>query len=200
MRTDGDKGLIQDECCRDSTIVTGKTRVGLLRYPREYDNTQLEISDLFRRHKQTSIIWAHCGLGRVVHPIHDQLRLLETALADPETQHVNIDISWDEVAKYIIATPEGIKAMAAVINKYPDRFLFGTDEVAPPSQEKYLKVYNMYAPLLAELTPEARTKLLKGNYERLFDAARVKVRAWEKAHVNEPKVTPEPTPSSGVAK
>jgi hypothetical protein len=171
-------------------------------YPKSGQEPYLvkQISDLFKRHKQTSIIWAHCGLGRVVHPINDQLRLLELALADPESQHVNIDISWDEVAKYIIATPEGIKAMAAVINKYPNRFLFGTDEVAPSTQEKYLKVYNMYAPLLAELTPEARTKLLKGNYERLFDAARVKVRSWEKAHMNEPNVTPAPTPSSGVAK
>ena len=41
----------------------------------------------------------------------------------------------------------------------------------------------MYAPLFAKLTPEASEKLLKGNYERLFDAARRKVRAWEKANV-----------------
>jgi hypothetical protein len=159
-----------------------------------------QIADLFRRHKQTSIIWAHCGLGRVVQPIQDQLRLLEVALADPELQHICIDISWDEVAKYIVASPEGIKAMAAVINKYPTRFLFGSDEVAPSTQEKYLKVYNMYTPLLAELTPEARTKLLKGNYERLFDAGRVKVREWEKAHANDPGSIPAPTPSSGIAK
>ena len=58
----------------------------------------------------------------------------------------------------------------------------------------------MYAPLLAELTPDARNKLLKGNYERLFDAGRIKVRAWEKAHANDPGVIPAPTPSSGVAK
>jgi predicted TIM-barrel fold metal-dependent hydrolase len=69
--------------------------------------------------------------------------------------------------------------MADLINHYPDRFLFGTDEVAPKDQASYLKVYDMYAPLLERLTPEARQKLLKGNYERLFDAARVKVRAWE---------------------
>ena len=41
----------------------------------------------------------------------------------------------------------------------------------------------MYAPLLARLTPEARHALLLGNYERLFDAARGKVRAWEKGHM-----------------
>jgi hypothetical protein len=46
-----------------------------------------------------------------------------------------------------------------------------------------MKVYEMYAPLWAALAPDAREKVLKGNYERLFDAARVRVRAWEKANV-----------------
>ena len=78
---------------------------------------------------------------------------------------------------------ESIQAMAGLINRFPDRFLFGTDEVAPTEQGKYLKVYDIYQPLFARLTPEARQKLLKGNYERLFDEARLKVRAWERAHV-----------------
>ncbi len=32
------------------------------------------------------------------------------------------------------------------------------------------------------LTPETREKILKKNYERLFDKARMDVRAWEKAN------------------
>jgi hypothetical protein len=55
----------------------------------------------------------------------------------------------------------------------------------------------MYAPLFAKLTPQAKEKLLKGNYERLFDAARIKVRAWEKANANLPEPIPAPTPISG---
>jgi hypothetical protein len=35
-----------------------------------------------------------------------------------------------------------------------------------------------------KLTPDAREKLKKGNYRRLFDEAEVKVRAWEKANLN----------------
>jgi hypothetical protein len=34
------------------------------------------------------------------------------------------------------------------------------------------------------LTPDASQKIRKGNYERLFDAARVRVRAWERANVS----------------
>jgi hypothetical protein len=118
-----------------------------------------------------------------VRPVNDQIGIVERALSDPALAHVFIDISWDEVAKYLVATPETTQATADLINRHPDRFLFGTDEVAPREQAKYLKVYDMYAPLFAKLTPEASEKLRKGNYERLFDEARRRVRAWEKANV-----------------
>jgi len=142
----------------------------------------LQLRDLLRRHPKTTIIWAHCGLGRIVHPVRDQIGIVERGLKNPDLAHLHIDISWDEVAKYLTATPETTQAVADLINRHPDRFLFGTDEVAPTDQAKYLKVYDMYAPLFAKLTPEASEKVRKGNYERLFNAARVKVRAWEKAN------------------
>jgi hypothetical protein len=87
------------------------------------------------------------------------------------------------VAKYLVATPETTRVSADLINRYPDRFLFGTDEVAPKTQAAYLKVYYQYDPLWKLLTPETVQKVRKGNYERLFDQARLKVRAWEKTHV-----------------
>jgi predicted TIM-barrel fold metal-dependent hydrolase len=141
-----------------------------------------QLGALFRRHPKAAIIWAHCGLGRIVRPVKDQLAIVDRALSDPGLAHVSIDISWDEVAKYLVATPEATQATADLINRHPDRFLFGTDEVAPTEQVKYLKVYDMYAPLFARLTPEASEKVRKGNYERLFDQARLRVRQWEKAN------------------
>ena len=141
-----------------------------------------KLTDLFLRHPATTIIWAHVGLGRVVRPVENQLLLVERALSRPELKHVHFDISWDETAKYLVSTPETVKATADLMNRYPDRFLFGTDTVAPESQEKYLGPYEIYSPLLAELKPETKSQLLKGNYERIFDLARKRVRAWEKAH------------------
>jgi len=142
----------------------------------------IQLRDLFRHHPKTTIIWAHMGLGRIVHPVKDMASLMERLLSNPEMSHVYIDISWDEVAKYLIASPDTLQITADLINRHPDRFLFGTDEVAPTEQAKYLKVYDLYAPLFAKLTPEASEKLRKGNYERLFDQARNRVRAWEKAN------------------
>ena len=142
-----------------------------------------QLKELFVRHPNTTIIWAHLGVGRIVRPLAQQAAIVEHICTNPALSHVYMDISWDEVAKYIVSSPGSLERSAAIINRYPDRFLFGTDEVAPRDQKGYLKVYDMYAPLFAKLTPEASEKLRKGNYERLFDAARVKVRAWEKANL-----------------
>jgi len=141
------------------------------------------VKALFLRHPNATFIWAHIGVGRIIRPINQQAAILESVINDPQLAHVYFDISWDEVAKYIVATPESTKNAAALVNRHPDRFLFGTDEVAPPNQEAYLKVYNQYGPFWKLLTPEASEKVRKGNYERLFDKARRKVRSWEAANV-----------------
>jgi predicted TIM-barrel fold metal-dependent hydrolase len=150
-----------------------------------------QMKDLLRRHPDTTTIWAHAGLGRVVHPVRTQAAagpaerhpghaaILDAILSDPAFAHVHFDISWDEVAKYLMSTPEATAVAADLINRHPDRFLFGTDEVAPRDADGYLKVYRQYGPLWERLTPETSEKVRKGNYVRLFDAARAKVRAWE---------------------
>jgi predicted TIM-barrel fold metal-dependent hydrolase len=138
-----------------------------------------QLEDLFRRHPQATIVWAHIGVGRVVEPVEEHLKMVESIVADPGLRHVHFDISWAEVAKYVVASPEATRRTAQVINAAPDRFLFGTDEVAPTNQKDYLAVYRTYAPLLEQLTPAARRKLLLENYERLYGQACPKVRAWE---------------------
>jgi Amidohydrolase len=138
---------------------------------------------LIRRHPRTTIIWAHTGMGRIVRPVKDHAATLDSLLK--EFPNLYFDISWDEVAKYIVATPETTRIAADLINRYPDRFLFGTDEVAPSDSEKYLKIYYDYRPLFQLLTSDASEKVRKGNYDRLFGDARRKVRAWEAAHLKD---------------
>lgn len=156
-----------------------------------------QMRDLLLRHPGATVIWAHAGLGRVVHPVQaeggvgtaertsNQAAIVERILDEPRLGHLHFDISWSEVAKYLVSSPEATQRAAGVINRHPDRFLFGTDEVAPPDQATYLRVYNQYQPLWKLLTPETRQKVLKGNHERLFDAARARVRAWEAADLKE---------------
>jgi predicted TIM-barrel fold metal-dependent hydrolase len=153
-----------------------------------------QLKELFQRHPRCSIIWAHGGLGRIVHPIKHSLSRLETLLADPGLRHVNLDISWDEVAKYVVATPATAQATAEVINRYPERFLFGSDVVAPAGIDAQMKVYETYRPLWAALKPDVLGKVTSGNYARLFDEARRRVRAWEQAHVAAPAAKAGPAP------
>jgi hypothetical protein len=150
-----------------------------------------QMRDLLRRHPDTTIIWAHTGLGRVVHPVEFQavtgtavrnamhFDMIEAAAKDPTLSHVYFDISWDEVAKYAVASPEAVQQTARMLNQFPDRFLFGTDNVAPQDQQTQLRVFHLWDPVWRLLTPEASFAVRKGNYERLFDEARVRVRAWE---------------------
>ena len=79
-----------------------------------------QMKALLKRHPRTAIIWAHLGLGRVVHPVQvsaeaaernpSYLQIVDAMLNDPDLRHVNFDISWDEVAKYAIASPDSIDA------------------------------------------------------------------------------------------
>ncbi|MDR3606022.1 MAG: amidohydrolase family protein [Oligoflexia bacterium] len=145
-----------------------------------------QMKALFLRHKKTTIIWAHLGLGRVVRPVKDYAAMIEEILKDSAHKNVYFDISWSEVAKYLVSSPEAARISADLINRYPDRFLFGTDEVAPKNQKEYLKIDEQYGPLWKLLTAEAGEKVKMRNYERLFDQARKKVRSWER----EQKATP----------
>ena len=141
-----------------------------------------QMKALLRKHPSTTIIWAHTGVGRVIRPIENHGAALEEMMRDPAFNHVNFDISWDLVARYIVASKQSVKSAADLINRYPDRFLFGTDEVAPRTADQYYKVFTIYEPLWKSLDPEASEKVRKRNYERIFDMARGRVRAWENAH------------------
>lgn len=153
-----------------------------------------QAKDVLRRHPDATIIWAHIGLGRVVTATRSTasvgaaerspnfMQIVEDMITDPTLKHLYFDISWDVVAKYVVATPESLQRTADILNRYPDRFLFGTDNVAPKDAAAHFAVYEMYAPLWSKLTPEASEKVRITNYVRLFDTARSRVRAWEKAN------------------
>jgi len=52
-----------------------------------------------------------------------------------------------------------------------------------PTPKWHVRLDDMRDPIWAQLTPEASRMVRLGTYERLFDAARGRVRAWEAANV-----------------
>jgi Amidohydrolase len=151
-----------------------------------------QVKDLLKRHPKTTIIWAHTGLGRIVRPVQvsaeaaertpTHLEILERMLDDPSMRHVAFDISWDEVAKYAVSSADVTTRVVALLNRHSDRFLFGTDTVAPSNAQPYYAIFDLWTPVWKGLTAEASHRIRIGNYERIFDDGRRRVRAWEAAH------------------
>lgn len=137
-----------------------------------------------KRHANVPMVWAHfMGNGREVQPYPEHWKYLEEMLSDPAFKHVYIDLSWGPViAPHIIDTPEHLKMTADLVRKYPDRFLYGSDQGATSDWELVKKNYEVWNPLWQEIGPELTRQVAQENYLRLFDQSRRNMRAWEKAH------------------
>ena len=125
--------------------------------------------DLVKKHPDATIIWAHLGLGRIVKPIEEMGTLFVDMLTDPAYNNLYFDFAWDETAKWLHYYDKSLAKTAEIIREYPDRFLFGTDNVAPDKQEKQLYVYHFYDRLWKLVGEEVTYKVSFGNYEKLFD-------------------------------
>ncbi len=130
---------------------------------------------LVRDHPETTIVWAHAGLGRFVEPVPGYVEMLETVLHDGRYAHLHLDLSWDVVARQVADDP----AWARLVNRFPDRFLIGSDSVVPAQSDAYLRNLTAWNDLLERLDPRANHAVRIGNYERLFERARRRVRAFE---------------------
>jgi len=137
-----------------------------------------------KRHPNVTMIWAHfMGNGRGVQPYPEHWQYLDNMLGDPAFRHVYIDLSWGGViAPHIIDTPEHLKMTADLIRKYPDRFLYGSDQGATADWELVRRSYEAWDPLWKEIGPTLTRQVARDNYLRLFDASRKNMRTWENAH------------------
>ena len=155
--------------------------------PGDFPDHHADLMRVFAAHSQTAIIWAHTGLGRFVVPSRNHVELLDRMLRDPRYDHVALDISWDEVARYIVSNNDTAQVWATLIAEHPTRFLFGTDSVAPANWEAYATTHTLYGPLWGRLDADVRAQVERLNYERIFDAAVPHIRAWEQRQLMAPQ-------------
>lgn len=138
-----------------------------------------DFAALLRGHPGAPVLWAHAGIGRFVEPTPDYAALIESLLTDDSLPHLYFDLSWDLVVEQLVADEAALAAWADLLNEWPTRFVFGSDAVIPADREGYLSTYRAFGPLWERLDPETSRLVRVGNYERLFDEARRRVRAWE---------------------
>lgn len=138
-----------------------------------------QLKAFLKKHPRTTVIWAHTGLGRFIRPTNAHIRILDGILSDADFDHVYFDLSWDEVAKYVTKDDRTAQQWADLISSHSTRFLFGTDSVAPKTQQGYAKTWRDYGKLWDRLDTGVKRKVALENYERLFDEANRRVRNWE---------------------
>ena len=80
-----------------------------------------------------------------------------------------------------MGSTDTLAAWVALVNGWPDRFVLGSDSVVATDAASYLGALEAWRLVLDGLDPDASRKVRLGNYERLFDAARERVRVWEAA-------------------
>lgn len=167
---------------------------------RPQNNYEAGLKQLCVQAPGASVIWAHTGLGRFVKPTRDHLQMVSRVLdACPGW---SVDISWDIVQERFIKPEPGMPTTdewAQFVTRYQDRVLWGSDTViysrnvvdakgVPTSMGKrmtfdqYMAVPKITSPLFEKVGPQISQKVRVGNYVKLFDGAKKKVRAWEAAH------------------
>jgi hypothetical protein len=114
------------------------------------------------------------------------------------------ELSWDLVQTYIVTPAAGMPALsewARFVTKYQDRVLWGSDTVlftrnriddkgnvtigTQMAVAEYLAVKDILNPLWVIVGDVVARKVKFDNHVRVFDAARVKVRAWEASHAKD---------------
>jgi hypothetical protein len=73
------------------------------------------------------MIWAHfMGNSRGVHPYPEHWKYLDQMLADPAFRHVDIVMGTNHRALH--RRQDHLKMTADLIRKYPDRFLYSSEQ------------------------------------------------------------------------
>ncbi len=126
---------------------------------RENTDYLSEIEYAVKNHPNAKIIWAHCGISRrIVIANHTQIldRMLQTY------PNLRVDISWVIFEQEI--APNGLlnKDWPALIEKYPDRFIIGSDVVGTFAQ--YKSTIQRYYLVLDALKPETAKKVAGENF------------------------------------
>jgi len=123
------------------------------------------LKEVLRKHRKTTFLWAHAGIMRNI-VIDDLTKILDELLA--QNKNLYIDLSFVVLENYIMAEGTVDKDWVTLIEKYPNRFLFGTDDLG-----SYKNFYDVkkYLPLLDSLKPATAEKFASKNLEFLISRA-----------------------------
>lgn len=132
-----------------------------------YLNEFIELIEYCRegRHgakNSTVFIWCHSGISQRL--VVKDLHIWIDAIMKEYSDQLYIDLSWVVLQDYILPN---IKEWVALIKRYPNRFMIGSDVVGTVSNiGKSLKPFDE---LLGRLPKDIRVRVAKNNFVELFD-------------------------------
>jgi hypothetical protein len=103
--------------------------------PWEYLPLMQEVLSLYPDNK---IVWMHLGLSKELKDVdvRQHVALLERMLRNHS--NLSLDLSWRVLDDQVFSDPAKRRQHAALINRWPDRFLPGTDFVAAINKTEFL--------------------------------------------------------------
>lgn len=130
-----------------------------------YDPIYLkEMQNALKHNRKTKIIWAHVGISRRV-VIPNLTEIADKMLS--ENQNLYYDISWVVFDDYIVRNENSLSEWAALIEKFPDRFIVGSDKVG--HWDTYPAEILKYKKLVSLLSEKTAKNLCSDNILRLVE-------------------------------
>lgn len=118
-----------------------------------------EVRRAVAENPKTKFVWCHSGMApRIECP--DLVPLLDKLLRD----HPNVwlDLSWVVLEQVILSRPSQHTAWVGLIERYPTRFLIGSDLAG--TLEGYAKTIARYEPLLKSLSSQTQERVARLNF------------------------------------
>ena len=120
------------------------------------------IHDAANAANRPKVIWCHAGISRRI-VVENYRQTLERILDDYH-ENLYLDLSWVVLGAYVY---KNLEEWVALIQKYPDNFLIGSDSVG-----KYSGIpmeLKKYQALLSALPAETRSKVAYKNLASILD-------------------------------
>ena len=120
------------------------------------------IHDAANAANRPKVIWCHAGISRRI-VVENYRQTLERIL-DEYNEYLYLDLSWVVLGAYVY---KNLEEWVALIQKYPDNFLIGSDSVG-----KYSGIpmeLKKYQALLSALPAETRSKVAYKNLASILD-------------------------------
>lgn len=128
-----------------------------------------ELAEALGKNPDTRFLWAHAGTSAELHRAQGKLTFLRETLDTLLAEHPNlwIDLSWSVLDPYILgADGKPRAAWLALIEKYPDRFVLGSDLVG--HFDKLGEKLQAFDVLLDALPADVAEKLAHGNLRAIL--------------------------------